>query len=92
MFIAPSPSGSVKLRRSGTARLQSCRRRLAKTLRATPTELEDGFVRLPCYKHVAPAGAWRSGSQALEDPCKVQALPPHSIRAPSPPRGTRTDC
>jgi len=78
MFIALWPAGSVKLHRSGMARLQPCRRRLAKALLAAPTELEDGFVRLPCYKHVAPTGASPSGSRALEDPCKVRRGLAHS--------------
>ena len=37
-FIAPWPSGSVKLRWSGMAQLQSCGRGLAKALRVAPTE------------------------------------------------------
>ena|ERR1039458_9714016 len=37
-------------------------------------KLEDTFVRLSCYKHVAPTGARPSGSRALQDPCKEQSL------------------
>ncbi len=73
IFIAQRPSGAVKLRRSGIARLQAGRPRLAKALHAAPTELEDGFVRLACYKYVAPTGASPNGSLAHEDPCKEQS-------------------
>src|SRR5208283_2758443 len=57
MFIAQPPSGCVKLRRSGMTRLQSGSPRLPVALHAAPTELEDTFVRLRCYKHGAPNGA-----------------------------------
>ena len=72
MFIAQPPSGRVKLRRSGMTWLQSGSARLPAPLHAAPTELEDTFVRLPCYKHGAPNGASPSGLRALEDPCKEQ--------------------
>ena len=43
IFIARPPSGAVKLRRSGMARLQAVRRRPAKAPHAAPTELEGGL-------------------------------------------------